>query len=211
MILILCWPHAPSQERIAARKTEAIRRRAAGGGGTKAVVTPAPPPARVRGSGVAAKQCQVLERLRAHDCLGVTTDLVPCLGPNPMKTIPCSVVGMICKNCNKGYKSCANCKKTGVCVIVCPLLFFLQMLLLQMKLKDMRRPNSSWQPICYLFYLFYFEVFVISSSFFHHSLFSRRMTQLAEMRLVCRRKTKRNTGSVCRNQQSWSKDWFRWP
>lgn len=116
LILNLCWPHPQSQDRIKANKKEATERRAAGGGGEKVVVAPAPAPVRLRGSGSAAKQCGVFEELRSHNCLGVTKDLVMCLGPNPMKSTPCSVGGMICRNCEKNYQSCADCKKTGVFV-----------------------------------------------------------------------------------------------
>jgi len=117
LILQLCWPHLLLQDRIKAKKKKDAERKAAGGGGVKAAASaPAPARVRVRGSGSAAKQCGVFEGLRSHDCLGLTKDLVPCLGPNPMKTAPCSVGGMICKNCQKNYQSCAVCKKTGVFV-----------------------------------------------------------------------------------------------
>jgi len=122
-------PHALLQDRIAAKKLEAAKRRAAGGSGRKVVVASTPAPTRVRGSGLTAKQCGVLEGLRAHDCLGLTKDLVPCLGPDPMKTSPCSTGRTICRNCAKGYKSCEDCKKSGVWVSVFVVIFFNMLLL----------------------------------------------------------------------------------
>jgi len=109
-----------SQARIAARKMEQIHQPLALR--TKKATPSAPDhPVTHRSkrsalSSLGRDICGVLESLRAVNCLGETTELVSCPGPEPPSAKPCVRAAdhiTICANCQKSYKSCAYCKSTA--------------------------------------------------------------------------------------------------